>query len=107
MIIQVFSNSMIFPCMELLLVIFQVFHDFQSLWEPCYINRACIPIQTSANWPPPILLIRFNESRGIENSSSFPLSRAQDNDRGFPHTSVNLQQRPSAHSEKMEILFEP
>ena len=29
-----FSNSMIFPCMELL-VIFQVFHDFQSLWEPC------------------------------------------------------------------------
>ena len=35
MIIQVFSNSMIFPCMELFLVIFQVFHDFQSLWEPC------------------------------------------------------------------------
>ena len=22
--------------MELFLVIFQVFHDFQSLWEPCY-----------------------------------------------------------------------
>ena len=35
MIIHVFSNSMIFPCMELFLVIFQVFHDFQSLWEPC------------------------------------------------------------------------
>ena len=35
MISQVFSNSMIFPCMELFLVIFQVFHDFQSLWEPC------------------------------------------------------------------------
>ena len=34
MIIQVFSNSMIFPCMELFLVIFHVFHDFQSLWEP-------------------------------------------------------------------------
>ena len=32
MIIQVFSNSMIFPCMELFFVIF---HDFQSLWEPC------------------------------------------------------------------------
>ena len=30
-----FSNSMIFPCMELFLVIFQVFHDSQSLWEPC------------------------------------------------------------------------
>ena len=26
---------MIFPCMELFLVIFQVFHDFQSLWESC------------------------------------------------------------------------
>ena len=26
---------MIFPCMKLFLVIFQVFHDFQSLWEPC------------------------------------------------------------------------
>ena len=25
---------MIFPCMELYLAIFQVFHDFQSLWEP-------------------------------------------------------------------------
>ena len=35
MIIQGFPNSMIFPCMELFLVIFQVFHDFQSLWEPC------------------------------------------------------------------------
>ena len=35
MIIQGFSNSMIFPCMELFLVIFQVFHDFQSLWKPC------------------------------------------------------------------------
>ena len=30
------TNYMIFPCMELFLVIFQVFHDFQSLWEPCY-----------------------------------------------------------------------
>ena len=27
---------MIFPCMELFLVIFQVFRDFQSLWEPCF-----------------------------------------------------------------------
>ena len=35
MIIHVFSNSMIFPCMELIFVIIQVFHDFQSLWEPC------------------------------------------------------------------------
>ena len=27
---------MTFPCMELFLGgIFQVFHDFQSLWEPC------------------------------------------------------------------------
>ena len=26
---------MIFPCMELFFLIFQVFHDFQSLWEPC------------------------------------------------------------------------
>ena len=25
---------MTFPCMEFILVIFQVFHDFQSLWEP-------------------------------------------------------------------------
>ena len=40
MIIQLFSNSTIFPCMELFLVIFQVFHDFQSLWESC--NR--VPI---------------------------------------------------------------
>ena len=29
-----FFNSMIFPCMELFLVIFQVLNDFQSLWEP-------------------------------------------------------------------------
>ena len=31
MIIQGFSNSKIFPCMELVLVIFQVFHDFTGL----------------------------------------------------------------------------
>ena len=41
--VVVFLNSMIFPCMELFLVIFQVFHDFQSLWEPCFI------VQNSAN----------------------------------------------------------
>ena len=29
MIIQFFSNSMIFPCMDF----FMIFHDFQSLWE--------------------------------------------------------------------------
>ena len=29
---------MIFPCMELFFLIFQVFHDFQSLWEPCKWN---------------------------------------------------------------------
>ena len=34
MIFQFLSNSMIFPCMEFLFVIFQVFHDFHSLWEP-------------------------------------------------------------------------
>ena len=51
MIIQVFSNSMIFPCMELFLVIFQLFHDFQSLWEPCNVillpnelNAKCIKV---------------------------------------------------------------
>ena len=38
MIIQVFSNSMIFPCMALFLVIFQVFHHFQNLWEPCLLE---------------------------------------------------------------------
>ena len=27
---------MIFPCMEL---IFVIFHDFQSLWEPCYLGN--------------------------------------------------------------------
>ena len=37
-IFQLLSNSMIFPCMEFLFVIFQVFHDFQSLWEPCMSN---------------------------------------------------------------------
>ena len=31
--IQVFSNVMIFQCMDFFLVIFQVFHDFQSLWD--------------------------------------------------------------------------
>ena len=31
MISQDFLNSMTFPCMELFLVIFQVFNDFQSL----------------------------------------------------------------------------
>ena len=39
MIFQVFSNFMIFPFMELFLVIFQVFHDFQTLWEPFYIEH--------------------------------------------------------------------
>ena len=39
MIIQVFFlNSMIFPCMELFLVIYQVLHDFQSVWEPCILQ---------------------------------------------------------------------
>ena len=38
MIIQAFSNSMIFPCMELFFLILQVFHDFQSSWEPCIMN---------------------------------------------------------------------
>ena len=47
MIIQVFSNSMIFPCMELFLVIFQVFLDFQSLWEPC--NVILLPNELNAN----------------------------------------------------------
>ena len=32
MIIQVYSNSMIFPCMELFLVIFQVFHEVIKLF---------------------------------------------------------------------------
>ena len=41
MIIQFFSNSMIFPCMELYLVIFQVFQDFQSLWEPFDYSLSC------------------------------------------------------------------
>ena len=31
-----FSNSMIFPCLEHFLVIFQDFHGFQSSWEPFY-----------------------------------------------------------------------
>ena len=51
MIIQFFSNSMIFPCIEPFLVIFQVFHDFQSLWEPCKVillpdelNAKCIQV---------------------------------------------------------------
>ena len=41
MIIQAFSNSMIFPCMELFFLVFQVFHDFQSLWEPCNKVHSC------------------------------------------------------------------
>ena len=40
MIIQVFPSSMVFPCMELFLV---VFHDFQSLREPC--NQLCPILQ--------------------------------------------------------------
>ena len=35
MIFPHFSNSMIFPCMELFLAIFHVFQVFQCLWEPC------------------------------------------------------------------------
>ena len=31
-----FSNSMIFPCMDFVLVIF---HDFQSMWEPCKTDK--------------------------------------------------------------------
>ena len=34
MIFQFFSNSMIFPCMELFFGIFQVFQVFQCSWEP-------------------------------------------------------------------------
>ena len=48
MIIQVFSNSMIFPCMELFLVIFQVFRDFQSLWEPCHFMLSVLHVDY---WP--------------------------------------------------------
>ena len=43
MIIQVFfKNSMIFPCMELFIMIFQFFHDFQSWWEPCCPHEAWV-----------------------------------------------------------------
>ena len=40
-IIQVFSNSMIFPYMKLFFDVFQVFHDFQSLRESCYKQHRC------------------------------------------------------------------
>ena len=39
MIIQVFFNSMIFPCMELFFV---TFHYFQSLWEPYFFDLFCL-----------------------------------------------------------------
>ena len=35
MIIQAFSNPMIFPCMDFFFMIFQIFFDFPSLWEHC------------------------------------------------------------------------
>ena len=38
MIIQVISNSMIFPFMELFIVIFQVFHDSRACGNPVLNN---------------------------------------------------------------------
>ena len=50
MIIQVLSNSMIFPCMERFKVIFQLFHDLQSLWEPCTPQHVILPISIMLNY---------------------------------------------------------
>ena len=41
---------MIFPCMEPFLVIFQAFHEFQSLWEPCIILFTSMEYYLLANW---------------------------------------------------------
>ena len=46
MIFQFFSNSMIFPCMELFFVIFQV---FQCSWEPCYLPQTFGQIEARSN----------------------------------------------------------
>ena len=66
MLIQVFSNSMIFPCMELFFVIFQVFHDFQSLWESCkqtevQVKEQCL-LEGNYNHATSNLAIYFHES---------------------------------------------
>ena len=49
MIVQGFSNSMIFPCMEHFCEIFQVFHDFKSLWEPCSGDLDQMPHSAASN----------------------------------------------------------
>ena len=54
---------MIFLCMELFLVIFQVFHDFQSLWEPC--NG--IISNTHYNW-------EKLETRSKDDDSQLPIN---------------------------------
>ena len=47
MIIQVLSNSRIFSMHGTFLVIFQVFQDFQSMWEPCLSSLLLI---VNHNW---------------------------------------------------------
>ena len=66
MIIQVFSNSMTFPSMELSLVIFQVFHDFQSLWEPWIGNVYQVNMQQCGKRH--MLLISMGTIPGSDNS---------------------------------------
>ena len=63
MIIQFFSNSMIFPCMELFLVIFQVFHDFQSLWEPWTLHNCFSEELEVADRKLPDVILSFQDMR--------------------------------------------
>ena len=60
---------MIFPCMEFILVIFQVFYDFQSLWEPCPI---CIYTwKCSKLWLCLMLCFAPQPGSDFENYSAF------------------------------------
>ena len=60
---QLLLNSMIFPCMEFLFVIFQVFHDFQSLWEPCQGQLMVIIYVNFVELESPIIHAKFQENR--------------------------------------------
>ena len=82
-------------CMELLLVIFQVFHDFQSLWEPWYeqlnpalITKSLVEICEPGSEEGIVLtnlnIEKFNTLRAITPSKIIKAEHHGDNGFGVP-----------------------
>ena len=50
---------MIIPCMELFVVIFQLSHDFQTLWEPCLLDSYVF--RSKRIWRENLILLHTNK----------------------------------------------